>query len=109
MSKRKHGVASVPISFSTKYYEKLKSMPNRSKYIDDAIGYYDSTVNPRLRGISEEKVRLAEWQRCADFLAAWSVGRNVRYIFENGEWRQELIRKKGEEIDAILSRKQEDA
>ena len=37
MGKRKHGTATVPITFTTRHYDVLKHKENRSEYIDDAI------------------------------------------------------------------------
>jgi hypothetical protein len=54
--KRKHGTATVPITFTTRYYDLLKNKPNRSEYIDDALRFYSNTVNWGARGIDEEDV-----------------------------------------------------
>jgi hypothetical protein len=58
MPKRKHGTATVPMTFTTRHYDLLKNKPNRSEYIDDAIRFYSSTVNWGARGIDEEDVDL---------------------------------------------------
>jgi len=60
MGNRGKGVASVPINFATKHYEKLRAMKasgeNVSAFIDRAIEYYDETFLPRQRGKDEWEV-----------------------------------------------------
>jgi len=67
MGKRKHGTGSVTTAFSTRHYEKLRAMKaageNISAFIDEAIEYYDTTVNWQLRGKSEWEVKQAMFRR----------------------------------------------
>ena len=54
MGKRKHGTASVSMTFSTRHYEKLRAMKvsgeNVSAFIDRSIEHYDQTFLPHQRG-----------------------------------------------------------
>ena len=54
MGNRGKGVASVPMNFATKHYEKLRAMKaageNVSAFIDRAIEHFDETFMPQHRG-----------------------------------------------------------
>ena len=60
MGKRKHGTASVSMTFSTRHYEKLRAMKvsgeNVSAFIDRSIEYYDETFLPHQRGLDAWEV-----------------------------------------------------
>jgi hypothetical protein len=55
------------MTFATRHIEKLRAMKvagdNVSAYIDEAIEYYDQTVNWQLRGKSEWEVKQAMFRR----------------------------------------------
>jgi hypothetical protein len=61
MGKRKHGTGSVPMTFSTRHYEKLRAMKvsgeNVSAFIDRAIEHYDETFMPHPRGLDPWEVK----------------------------------------------------
>ena len=60
MGKRKHGTASVSMTFSTRHYERLRAMKvsgeNVSAFIDRSIEYYDETFLPQQRGKDQWEV-----------------------------------------------------
>ena len=76
MSKRKHGVSSVPFNFATIHYaflsKKKEAGENVSAYIDSAISHYDGPVNWRIRGKDPEEVRIEEVRRSIDVLKRYA-------------------------------------
>jgi hypothetical protein len=97
MGKRKHGTFTVPMTISTKHFELLKTMKNRSEYIDQAIEYYDGTVNWRLRGKDEDDVHFEEFRA-----AKASIQRYLERIDSSwGKWIVAEHRKLGIEADKI--------
>ena len=84
MGNRGKGVASVPMNFATKHYEKLRAMKsageNVSAFIDRAIEYYDETFLPRQRGKDQWAVDEQVFRRN---LAA--VKRHVIAMYESPE------------------------
>lgn len=61
MGNRGKGVASVPMNFATRHYEKLRALKtsgvNVSAFIDRAIEHYDETFMPQPRGLDPWEVK----------------------------------------------------
>lgn len=94
MGKRKHGKATVPITFTTRHYDLLKNKPNRSEYIDDAIRYYSETVNWGARGLDAEDVELERLIAAKNFIRDFQIEKGCSWQ----TWLENQLRQvRGEE------------
>ena len=93
MGKRKHGTASVSMTFSTRHYERLRAMKvsgeNVSAFIDRSIEYYDETFLPQQRGKDQWEVNERIFRKNLS-----AVKRHVIDVapggFEQVAWRNQL-------------------
>lgn len=96
MPKRKHGVGSVPMAFSTQYYEQLRSIKvnggNLSEYIDDAIRHYDETLNWKAKGISEFEHQESIFRKNVSAVKRYVMARAADTAWEDQAWLMQLRR-----------------
>jgi hypothetical protein len=93
MGKRKHGTGSVPMTFSTRHYQRLRAMKvsgeNVSAFIDSAIQHYDETFMPHPRGLDLWEVNEKIFRKNLS-----AVKRHVIDIaptgYEDKAWRMQL-------------------
>mgnify|MGYP005831313849 CR=1 FL=1 len=82
--KRKHGTPTVPMTFTTRHYDVLKTKTNRSQFIDEAIAHYDATVMWHHRSKDHRDVMTAELLRCESLIKEYI------HVLEGRTWIEYL-------------------
>ena len=95
MGNRGKGVASVPMNFATKHYEKLRAWKtageNVSAFIDRAIEHYDETFMPHPRGLDPWEVKERVFRKNLSAVKRHII-ESAPTGFEDKAWRLQLQR-----------------